>query len=174
MLITPIDLHWITPEMPEADLCVHGGIRITHNDETFLDTGPSDHAVSTAGLHLLRTLKRDHTPENRITDHLFPCCGHFMVYDPEFGEVVNINCGNGVDWIVQHLPESRVRLSQPGGSELVVNEAEWTRGVVEFAKSIQEFYARTVKKPASSQDAEWYGPFTEEFDRRLREAQIAA
>src|SRR5947207_12205789 len=98
LVINPIDLRWLTTELPQSDLCAHASLQIRLGERVILDSKPKRYTVSTGALHLLRTLFKDHSAERPIADHLIPCCGHFMVLNQDRDEVSNIGCPNGLNW----------------------------------------------------------------------------
>ena len=74
-------LTWLnTEEDCPTDLCAHGKVHFAIDDIEFV--APAEEwTLSAAAIYLLRTLERDHTPANRVGDHLFPCCGHTIYAD---------------------------------------------------------------------------------------------
>jgi hypothetical protein len=167
ILIEVSSLHWLSADDPSVDLCAHGGLRVSRGDVVYVDEPEAGHAVSTGALHLLRTLERDHLPQDPLLDHLVPCCGHSMFYDAERDEVFNIGCPSGVNWWVRHLPDNRVALQFSGHPELVLDLGEWRDAIIAFSVSVREFYfAAGPKQPASTEDAEWHTYFVKEWERR--------
>ncbi|MBK7908717.1 MAG: hypothetical protein IPJ78_19515 [Gemmatimonadetes bacterium] len=160
-------LHWLNADDPSSDLCAHGGLRVSHGERVYVDEPEAGHAVSTGALHLLRSVERDHCPEDVSCDQLVPCCGHFMVYDADRREVRNVGCPNGISWVVRHRPDGRVALHFPQHEELVLPLAEWREAVIGFSRAVREFYfGAEPKQPAIESDDEWYPHFIAEWERR--------
>jgi hypothetical protein len=74
--IVACKLHWLcATDAGVHDLCAHGGVRVSLDGELLVDD-PNAYAVSTGGLHLLRTVEADHF-SSRIgvgddAEHLIP------------------------------------------------------------------------------------------------------
>jgi hypothetical protein len=63
--ITPIDLHWIDSKSARSDLCAHGNIRVTLNDESLIDdVGPD--GLSVGGHAMLDALLQYVRENNRV------------------------------------------------------------------------------------------------------------
>lgn len=129
------------------------------------------YAVSTAALHLLSTIERDHVSPDPRADHLVPCCGHFMEIDAATDEVLNLGCPNGVDWSVRHPRVDQVALSFVGGEELSVHLREWRDAVVAFSSAVRAFYfGEAPKRPGDDYEAAWHARFLAEWERRHQQA----
>jgi hypothetical protein len=168
LVIDGIDLHWLTTESPQTDMCAHAVVQVRIGERVILDSMPRWYSVSTGALHLLRTLFKDHTAEHPIADHLIPCCGHFMTI--EDGVLLNIGCPNGLNWWVAHEAES-VKLNFDG-ILYNVHPAEWVGAVTTFADAVAHFYSINAPKTPEQFDAEWYNAFWHEW-RQLRAAAKA-
>lgn len=99
------DQHWLgEPREQVRDGCSHGriravigGVRVTSDE--------AEYGISQSALSLLRTLERDHTPQDPVSDYFLLC--HGCGYPTHFG------CANfGTDWVVRHDGDT-VFLSQP-------------------------------------------------------------
>jgi len=53
--ITPHNLHWLSVEAPQNDLCAHGGVMIARGNRVLVDQRNEEWALSAAALMLLRT-----------------------------------------------------------------------------------------------------------------------
>jgi hypothetical protein len=163
--IIPIGISWLEPELAAVDLCAHGRVQVIFKDQVLFDTGPEGKAVSTAALHLLRTLEADHTEAAPLFEHLIPCCGHFMYFD-ESGQLVTLGCPNGGNWWVVHDGAS-VLLEFPDGPALRVSEEDWCQAVVIFADQVWAFYQANPERQIEDEyDAVWFAAFMAEWQRR--------
>lgn len=168
--IVPAGLHWIGPE-PERDLCAHGGIEVLVDGEPFITGEGGDLALSTGALHLLRTLRADHTPEAPLAEHLVPHCGHFMHMDESTGEVINLGCPLGANWWVRHDGDA-VLLTREDGAGHRTRRHAWTLAVAEFADAVDAFYASSpARQMDDDYDAEWFAAFRAEWARRRTAAR---
>ncbi len=166
--IIPHNLHWLS-EPFEKDLCAHGGITVSLDDQVLVDQAAEDWSLSAAALMLLRTISRDHASDERVGEHLVPCCGHAMYTQDGSADVLIVECNNGVDWEVRHQ-DGVVELRFENGTEVTVSTREWRGAVLEFADAIAAFYdASAAKQPADELEAEGFEAFRVEWARR-REA----
>ncbi|HEU4401822.1 MAG TPA: hypothetical protein VFT43_06925 [Candidatus Polarisedimenticolia bacterium] len=164
--IRPHNLHWLAGTPAQKDLCAHGGLLLTHEGQVLIDDADKNWALSAAALMLLRTLTSDHTPQSRVGDQLFPCCGHAMFVQPGRDEVWIPGCANGRDWQVLH-GEGKVSLVFEGGRQVSVSQAEWRAAVLEFSEAVEGFYAGNARKqPFDAYDAAGFEAFRAEWARR--------
>lgn len=162
--VLPAGLHWLGPE-PQHDLCAHGGVVVLVDGEEFVRSEDADLAVSTAALHLLRTVVADHTPESPVGEHLVPHCGHFMVVDGETGLVANVGCPWGENWWVRHV-DGVVVLTRGDGAERRVGRGAWAGAVADFADAVEAFHAASPPREFSDDyDAGWFAVMREEWTR---------
>jgi len=164
------DLHWLEGGDTRDDLCVHGSAHVRIGEETLVTPADGDGWTLSAGsLYLLRTLFRDHSSEDRVGDHLIPCCG-FNMWVNEEGELFIVGCPSGIDWSVHHTTEG-LSLEAPGGTVVVVDEGEWRRAVLTLADTVRAYYRSSPSRrlPAEDYARRGYELFWEEW-RRLREA----
>lgn len=155
--------------MPEHDLCAHGGIEVFVDGEPFIEG--DDLALSTGALHLLRTLRADHTPEAPLAEHLIPHCGHFMYMVEDTGQVANLGCRDGANWWVRHDGDS-VLLTREDGAVHRISLRAWTRAVAGYADAVDAFYAASpARQLDDAYDAEWFAAFRAEWARRLKAAR---
>lgn len=167
LVIEPVGLHWLYDEEP-TDLCAHGGIRVSLDGNVVFEQGTQDDGftLSTGALHLLRAIERDYEPGSASSGQLLPCCGNWMVFDPDLGEVVNSNCPNGIEWTIRHLNGS-VEVSTSDTDSFVVDQTSWKRAVSEFSARVRAFYFADPPRVVSDEtDADWYWQFVEEWSRR--------
>ena len=128
--------------------------------------------MSTAALHLLRTLRVEHTPDRPVAEHLAPHCGHWMFVAEATGEVVNGGCPNGVNWWVRRVGRD-VRLELPDGAAVDLPYHEWCGAVVAFADAVDHLYVASEPKELGD-DAEWFRAFRTEWRERRAAAPCAA
>jgi len=76
-------IHWLENYGDEdnLDLCAHGKVRVTINDEIVADNSEDANdwwSLTAMALHLLRTLEMNHTAESPVGDCLVPGEGHHI------------------------------------------------------------------------------------------------
>ncbi|MES2731127.1 MAG: hypothetical protein V4714_05240 [Bacteroidota bacterium] len=163
--IVLLELHWISEENTETDLCAHGQVRVQIGDEIVVDQDDSGGwTVSAMALLLLRTLERDHTQECPVGDQLVPCCGHFMVFQDDMEEVYMANCQNGVDWEVRH-ENGVVKLKTKKGTQAFLAFEDYKKAVLVFVDQVRQFYQDSPEKilPSDEFDRVAYVRFWEEW-----------
>ena len=147
------------------DLCLHGHITVQFGDTILEDHG----TVSATALYLLKTLS-----ENKIMApydiQMIPCCGHFLIANKELTNVMISGCDKGTDWSTIH-EDNTVRLLLPSGQEEVVTLREYQYAVLDFAKSVKQFYDACTPKeiPEDEFDRNGYIAFWNEWQRRYHE-----
>lgn len=172
--IVPHNLHWLASLAAEDDLCAHGGVLVTHDGHVLVDDRSENWALGAAALFLLRTLVYDHTPQVRVTEHLFPCCGHAMYVQEGSDQVLIPGCPNGRDWEVRHRGDE-VDLTFEKESQVHVSKVEWRTAVLHFSDAVEEFYAGSEpKRPSGPDEVAGYNAFRAEWLHRARHARGAA
>ncbi len=160
-----LDLGWISgPEDDPADQCCHGTARVTIGEERFENPA----TLSATGLFLLRTLTEDHplVGDSMNGGQMLPCCGHFMLADPENQGVMICGCSNGIDWSVVH-EEDEVVLGTTSGATTRVPLMEYRNVVGRFADRIEEFYRSCqTKDPKGEPEQSGFEAFWNEWRRR--------
>lgn len=147
------------------DLCLHGHVTVQFGDTILEDHG----TVSATALYLLKTLS-----ENKIMApydiQMIPCCGHFLIANKELTNVMISGCDKGTDWSTIH-EDNTVRLLLPSGQEEVVTLREYQYAVLDFAKSVKQFYDACTPKeiPEDAFDRNGYIAFWNEWQRRYHE-----
>ena len=151
------------------DLCSHGALRATIGGVVVTRESP-DYGISQSALALLRTLSRDHTPQQPVISSgylLGHGCGFPLWPCPNFG----------TDWSVNHR-ESGVQIGDirdagaPSHPEISVTLPfdDYRREVVAFARTAREFYfSADAKRFSDDWDREAYEQFWTEFDALLGE-----
>ncbi len=166
--IVPTRLHWIKDDGVDdpSDLCAHSPVQLEVGSDILVHPEDGDATVSAAAIYLLRTLDRDHTKDNPVGDHLFPCCGHAM-YDTGEDDVVICGCPNGSDLFVTRDGDATIRLTSPTGKSLVASIDDWRAAINEFADAVRRFYEQSLPKaPSDDEDAAGFSKMMSEWDRR--------
>lgn len=154
--LRPINLHWILNQGDDVtDLCAHAAVEFRIGSLQVCSEADGEWTVSAAAIHLLRTLTMDHTLAAPVAEHLIPCCGHFMVAEPDADFVDITGCNRGVDWDVRHN-DRMVELGRLTANceTAVVPFDEWERAVCWFADEVEEFYLRSALKRPCDEFAE--------------------
>lgn len=169
--IEPQKLHWLSSGPAVHDLCAHGGVVLRIDGVVLIDDSAEEWALSAGAVFLLRTLNRDHTPEQPVADHLFPHCGHEMYVDSESADVAIIGCPHGRDWRVVHAGD-QVVLGFVDRGEYRVSADVWRNAVLRFSDAIENFYAASEpKRPMDLVDAAGFEAFLKEWRRRVEAAR---
>ncbi|MCC3160260.1 hypothetical protein LJ737_23690 [Hymenobacter sp. 15J16-1T3B] len=166
-----LGIRWLDTLDETEDLCAHGSVQVGIGAETVSDASHPEWTVSAAALFLLRTLTRNHSPDEPVgAGQLLPCCGFTMWYFPENGpDTLVLGCPSGIDWTVQHEGDA-VRLTTAAGTTAAVPSGEYRAQVLAFADEVERFYHRSKPKstPTDPLDAAGYARFWEEW-QQLRE-----
>ncbi len=172
--ITPHNLHWLSVEAPQTDLCVHGGVVLSRGNHILVDQRSENWTLSAAALMLLRTLTEDHTADHRVGEHLFPCCAHAMYEQAGSEDVLIVGCSNGLDWEVAHR-DGQVELGLEDQPAITVPASEWSTAVLAFSDAVSAFYAVSApKEPSDPDGAKGFRVFCAEWKRRYDAARRAA
>jgi len=147
------------------DRCLHGHVTVQFGDTILEDIG----TVSATALYLLKTLTEDKVMAYHDIQ-MIPCCGHFLIANKELTEVQIIGCDTGTDWSTIHEGDF-VRFILPSGQEEVVTLREYQYEVLDFAKSVKQFYDACTPKeiPKDEFDRNGYITFWNEWRRRYHE-----
>ena len=147
------------------DRCLHGHVKAQFGDTVLEDIG----TVSATALYLLKTLTEDKVMAHHDIQ-MISCCGHFLIANSELTEVQISGCDTGTDWSTIHEGNS-VRLILPSGQEEVVTLREYQYEVLDFAKSVKQFYDACTPKeiPKDEFDRHGYTAFWNEWQRRYNE-----
>lgn len=172
--LTPTRLHWIKDDGDDpSDLCAHSPVLLEVDGTALVTPADGDVTVSAAAVFLLRTLERDHTPEQRVGDQLFPCCGHAM-FDTGEDDVLICGCNRGSDLSLIHQEHRLVQLQTPGGQTECVPWADWKTAVIHFCDQVQAFYDAALPKQHTSDDFGGYEKMMTEWRRRRQLAESRA
>ena len=168
--LTVYNLQWIKLGDQPTDMCAHGNVDLVIDDHVLSDASAGDWCVSAASIHLLRTITRSHTEDDRIAEHLIPCCGNFIVpSDEPEGDITIVGCNNGVDWDI-------IRYSQflefvlPNDHVARIDPDEWQSAVARFADEVKAFYdVSAPKTPVDDFEASGFHSMMAEWGRRRSE-----
>ncbi len=153
-------LYWLPGQPEETDLCAHGVVRIRLG-ESMLE---EDVSLSAAALHLLRTVRDDHEPDEMAK--LFPTDG--FCWTPASAAypypIYLGGCPNGgIDGTVTHEGDI-VRIALEGLPEVRVPLADYRAEVFHFADAVEDFFR--ISKPKAVHDGLdrlWYPLFWREW-----------
>ena len=147
------------------DRCLHGHVTLQFGDTVLKDTG----TVSATALYLLKTLTEDKIMTNHDIQ-MIPCCGHFLIPNDDLTEVQISGCGTGTDWSIVH-EDNMVCLILPSGQEEIISLREYQNEVLDFAKSVRQFYDACTPKeiPEDEFERNGYTAFWNEWQRRYNE-----
>lgn len=178
--ITIIAQYWLgtATSGPQRDVSSHGPLRVVVNgraitDETF------EYGASNTALALLRTLGRDHSPAAPVAE-CYPGCSRLVFHG--CGTVPMIGCPVGVDWVVEHLLENRVRLSdfrrydvtseKPtatfSGLTAEISSESYRASVIAFAQEVNRFFDDRRRDLEYEYDRQEYEKYWLEFDELLK------
>ncbi len=155
-----LELCWLDGQPEESDLCAHGVVRI-HLGENVLEDEVS---MSASALHLLRTLRDDHEPDEMAK--LFPTDG--FCWTPSGGAypypIYLGGCPNGgFDGTVTHEADV-VCIALEGLPEVRVPVAAYRAEVFRFADAVEGLFAARKQKIVETYlDRLWYPLFWEEW-----------
>jgi hypothetical protein len=172
IILQPTDLHWINGSIDDAaDLCAHSPVEFRIDDATLIKPSDGTWTVSAAAVYLLRTLSQDHTKQQPVAEHLFPCCGNGMFDVEGQDDVMIIGCNTGIDFEVVRAGDE-IFLVTPDGARYVLAVSDWSGAVCDFADRVQGFYAASSpKKPEDDADRAGFIKLITEWVRRR---QLAA
>lgn len=159
-------LTWLnTLEDCPSDLCAHGRAQFVIDDLEFV--APTDEwTLSAAAIYLLRTLERDHTPDDQVGGHMFPCCGHGIFDAEDSPDVIITGCCNGIDFSVVHH-DGLVTITRADGESRSKLESEWADAVYEFSNAVRQFYDLSApKEPFDELQRKGFDKMMAEWDRR--------
>jgi len=166
IILRPTNLHWIEGSTDSADLCAHSGVEFSIGQAALMKPSDGDWTVSAAALYLLRTLSRPHTKQQRIAEHLFPCCGNGIFEVEGQDDVLIVGCNAGVDFEIVQI-DDEVLLTTKGGNQHRVAVSDWRRAVCEFSDAVQAFYsASSPKEPEDDWEQRGFRKFLAEWSRR--------
>lgn len=104
---------------------------------------------------------------------MVPCCGHFMIANPDLSQVTIIGCDNGLDWSTEHEDDG-VRITLPTGESQWVDLPSYRQQVLHFAEKVEGYYrsCQPKKIPEDEFDRNGYLAFWNEWRRRYTKASL--
>jgi hypothetical protein len=166
------NLHWHSPDA--SSLSVHGGLLISHGDQTLVDRRNDVFNLGASALLLLRTFGRDQTKTSRVGDRLCPCIGDDVFAESGVDELTFANCPQGFDFVVRH-GIGRIVLEFDGREPVATSFAEWKAAVLGFSDLVSTFYGSSApRQPATQALADGFASFHSEWKRRVTEARPKA
>jgi hypothetical protein len=154
-----LDWFWVNGNKDDPDdLCLHGNVYVRIGNDVIADSYSC--TVSASGLYLLRSIENDHTAE---CEHMFPCCGHFMIPADDLASVNICGCPNGIQLLVTHS-DSNVKLTTMAKSEISLPIDEYKAIVEEFVREIERVYEQNQRQlPTDEFDRNGYTAFWNEW-----------
>lgn len=164
--LQPTNLHWIDSESAAADLCAHSPVDFRIGNSILVKPDDGDWTVSAAALYLLRTLSRQHTKQEPITEYLFPCCGNGIFEIEGQDDVQIVGCNSGIDFEVVRTGHE-VILNAKDGKAYRIAFSDWKKAVGEFSDSVRAFYESSSSKvPEDECEKRGYCKFLSEWSCR--------
>lgn len=164
-----IDIHWLEDTPEEIDLCAHGQVKIKIGNEIIVDKREKgDHwTLSAMAIHLLRTVERNHTPQELVEEHLIPCCGHHIDHLKNEPDVHIQGCFTGVNYWVNHK-DGIVELTTESGTTIEFALEDYKDEIKKFVDKVEEFYKQSKPKklPDEKYDRIGYRMLWKEWKRR--------
>ena len=152
-----LELCWLNGQPEETDLCAHGIVRIRIGEYVL----EGEVSMSAAALHLLRTVRKDHTPDEMAK--LFPTDGFCWTPDGQ-GSIYLGGCPNGgFDGTVIH-EDGLVRIALEWLPEVRMALADYRAEVFRFADRVEALYRQSRPKIVTDTlDRLWYPLFWKEW-----------
>lgn len=141
-----IDKHWIKNEGDDPeDLCLHGHLFLKIGDKVLSDKDTFDVTLSSAALHLMRTIESDYEKDD-YSSQLIAHCGYFIIAEEDKDSIIIEGCNEGTDWTVTHPNNSTVKHTLFSGEEVVIDKEEYKKIIFAFADEVERFYADSQEK----------------------------
>jgi len=164
--------HWIKFEDDDEDLCSHGQVRVKIGQEIIVNEGKKENFWTTSAMavHLLRTLKNNHKPENMVGEHLIPCCGHHIDHLKEEENVHIQGCMTGHNFWVEHDID-KVILTTVSGTKIKLPFDTYKNEVLRFVDEVENLYrtSKPKKLPQDEYDRRGYELMWKEWENRKQE-----
>jgi len=168
-------IHWLENygEEDNLDLCAHGKVCVTINEEIIADNSddPNDWwSLTATALHLLRTLELNHTSVNPVGDCLIPGEGHHIDHhknDPIVHIETVYPMVDGRNWWVIH-EDNKVKLVTESSKETIISFEHYKSEVLYFVDKVHDFYKTSKPKtlPEDKYDREGYLKLWKEWEMR--------
>jgi hypothetical protein len=159
------------------DQCSHGSI-FCEIAGVVVTTDEPDYGIIQSALSLLRSLERDHPPDDGTDD--LPIAGFLLCHG--CGYPLGLGCTNfGTDWKVRHegndvvLSEPFLMSASQTGNDIEarVPLAEYRRQIVSFAHEARRFYFANGPRHLDEGWLAINSRFWADFDERLKRAETA-
>lgn len=136
-----LDIYWLDNTPEEIDLCAHGQVKVRIGNEIIVDRRENeiDWTLSAMAIHLLRTIEKNHNPENLVGEQLIPCCGHHIDHRENSTEVHIQGCLTGINYWVEHIDQN-IKLTTESKTEIVIPKKEYVLEIINFVNKVEEFY----------------------------------
>jgi hypothetical protein len=161
-----INLHWISEEETERDLCAHGQVLLKIGDRLVSDEKAGDWTVSGAAYNLLTTLQYDYI--NGSSYQWIPCCGHDLFFDEETEHITVLGCPYGIEWKIT-CQNNKVIHTFFDGEIIETDRVDWARAIGAFSDQVMNFYQESKTKEPREEDREVYKRFIEEWQEKREE-----
>jgi len=160
LFITISNLHWLNNDSVK-DLCSHGKVAITFNNEEINELKNEEFTTSAMVLELMRTCFSDFDSKSK-TNYLIPHCGHsmFSVKD-DVNKVLILGCDNGFSWDIKHDKDEVIHVYK--GQEVIMSNSAWMNQILLLVNQVEAFY-KDVKKEPSNEDELGYRAFWNEWE----------
>jgi hypothetical protein len=154
-----LDWFWVNGnKVDDEDLCLHGNVYARIKNDVIADSYYC--TISASGLYLLRSIENDHTSD---CEHMFPCCGHFMIPADDLSSVNICGCPNGIQLFVTHLDNS-VKLITEANTDISLPINEYKEIVKVFVQEIERVYEQNPRQlPQDDFDRNGYLAFWNEW-----------
>lgn len=153
-------LCWLSGMPEENDLCAHGSVRIRIGSQVL----EGEVSMSAAALHLLRTVKDDHAPDDLAK--LFPTDGFCWTPASEeypYGIYLGGCPNGGFDGTVTH-EDGFVRIALEDVPAVRVPQEDYRAEVFRFADAVEKFFRESKPKIVKDVlDKMWYPLFWKEW-----------
>ncbi|WP_110187839.1 hypothetical protein [Pokkaliibacter plantistimulans] len=174
LLLQASDLHWMGDA--SSDYCLHGALHLQVGNITLLHPSQGSWTLSAAGLHLLRSLGRDHSRQQPLAPYneLIPCCGFDLLSFADQPCIDIQGCGGGVEIWIRHLADALIELTV-ADQQILIARADWHSAVLTLAAQIRQYYLDSPDKlPLDSDEASLWLRFWQEWDELVTKHSASA
>lgn len=167
------EVDWLDDEMGALDRCAHGNINVIIGNESMMKADDWWN-LSAAGIHLLRTLFENHTPEQKVGDVLIPFEGHHLDHFPY--SRIHVETGGAYDlgsnWWVEH-DNNKVRLTTPNQA-ITLLWIEYKNEVLKLVNAVEDLFNNSEDRilPEDEYDKEAYLKFWSEWHELKRKIEL--
>jgi len=154
------NLHWITEEETERDLCAHGFVILKIGNRIVSDKETGEWAVNVAAFNLLKTVLANYDGDD--TTQLIPCCGHDFILWDKTDEIVFFGCNNGIDWKIAHRDKKIIHIFDDN-TEIETEIKEWAEKIADFSDEVMAFYQHSKDKVPHDHDKKAFERFMQDW-----------